>query len=69
MRESGGLELASTITLVLQANLLTKCASHPKTQEFHPLLGCHVIGINSSFNSFLCALRFSNLTRQAKVGH
>ena len=31
MRETGGLELASTITLVLQANRLIKCASHPKT--------------------------------------
>ena len=29
MRETGGIELASTITLVLQANRLTKCASHP----------------------------------------
>ena len=28
-RETGGFELASTITLVLQANRLTKCASHP----------------------------------------
>ena len=28
--KTGGLELASTITLVLQANRLTKCASHPK---------------------------------------
>ena len=28
--ETGGFELASTITLVLQANQLTKCASHPK---------------------------------------
>ena len=28
MRETGGFELASTITLVLQANRLTKCASH-----------------------------------------
>ena len=27
-RETGGFELASTITLVLQANRLTKCASH-----------------------------------------
>ena len=27
--ETGGFELASTITLVLQANRLTKCASHP----------------------------------------
>ena len=27
--ETGGLELASTIILVLQANRLTKCASHP----------------------------------------
>ena len=30
MRETGGLELASTITFVLQANRLTNCASHPK---------------------------------------
>ena len=29
-RETGGLELASTITLVLKVNRLTKCASHPK---------------------------------------
>ena len=29
--ETGGLELASTIILVLQANQLTKCASHAKT--------------------------------------
>ena len=28
--ETGGFELASTITLVLQANRLTKCASHPE---------------------------------------
>ena len=28
--ETGGLELASTIILVLQANRLTKCASHPE---------------------------------------
>ena len=30
IRESGGFELASTITIVLRANRLTKCASHPK---------------------------------------
>ena len=30
MRETGGPELASTITLVLQVNRLTKCASHPR---------------------------------------
>ena len=28
--EISGFELASTITLILQANRLTKCASHPK---------------------------------------
>ena len=27
--QTGGFELASTITLVLQANWITKCASHP----------------------------------------
>ena len=32
--ETGGYELASTITLVLQANRLTKCASHPKYQVY-----------------------------------
>ena len=31
--ETGGLELASTIILVLQANRLTKCASHPKIDD------------------------------------
>ena len=30
-REPGGLELASSITLALQASRLTKCASHPKS--------------------------------------
>ena len=29
-RETGGLELASTITFILQVNRLTTCASHPK---------------------------------------
>ena len=29
--ETGGFELASTITLVLEANRLTKCASHPQS--------------------------------------
>ena len=33
--ETGGFELTSTITLVLQANQLTKCASH--TNWFSPL--------------------------------
>ena len=37
-RKTGGLELASTITLVIQANQLTKCASHPETLKVrsHP---------------------------------
>ena len=30
--ETGGLELATTIILVLQANQLTKCASHPLSE-------------------------------------
>ena len=33
MRETGGLELTSTITLVLQANRLPKCASHPLAEN------------------------------------
>ena len=32
--EPGEFELSSTITLVLQANRLTKCASHPKYQVY-----------------------------------
>ena len=28
--ETGGFELASTITIMLQVNQLTECASHPK---------------------------------------
>ena len=45
--ETGGLELAATIILVLQANRLTKCASHPSvwlillfpsSSYVHPLL-------------------------------
>ena len=38
MRETGGVELASTITLLLQANQLTKCASHPKSKFFKKCL-------------------------------
>ena len=29
-RKTGGIELASTITLVLESNRLTMCVSHPK---------------------------------------
>ena len=37
IRETGELELASTITLILQANQLIKCASHPKIDLiWHP---------------------------------
>ena len=32
-QETGGLELASTVTLIVQANQLTKCASHPKNNQ------------------------------------
>ena len=34
--------------------------------QSHHLSGWHMIGINSSFNSFLSALRFLNLIRQSK---
>ena len=34
--ETGVFELASTITLELQANRLTKCASHPKFPSWFP---------------------------------
>ena len=37
MRETSGLELASTNTLVLQANRLTKCASHPEHNCFQEI--------------------------------
>ena len=36
--ETGGLEVALTITLVLQANRLTKCASHPKWTKYYGLI-------------------------------
>ena len=35
--------------------------SSSDTKKIHHLLGCHASGINSSFNSFFSALRFSNL--------
>ena len=37
--ETGGLELTLTITLVLQANRLTKCASHPESEPSSYLRG------------------------------
>ena len=40
--------------------------SSSEMQKFYHLLGCHVIRINSSFNSFLSDLRFSNLICQVK---
>ena len=41
------------------------CSSSDKHQSHH-LFGCHATGINYSFNSFLRALRFSNLICQDK---
>ena len=35
--------------------------------QFHHLLECHATGINSSFNSFLGALLFSNLVCLVKA--
>ena len=35
--ETGEYELASTVTIELHANRLTKCASHPKVETYH---GC-----------------------------
>ena len=40
--------------------------SSSDTHQSHHLLGCPPTGINSSFNSFLSALRFSNLICQTK---
>ena len=40
--------------------------SPPDTHQSHHLLECHAKGITSSFNSFLSALRFSNLVCQDK---
>ena len=36
--ETNGFQLASSITLVVQANLLTKCASHPKISTTYKIL-------------------------------
>ena len=41
-------------------------SSSSDKQRFHHLLGCHVIGINSSLPIFLSALRFSNLMHWTK---
>ena len=41
-RETSGFEFASTITLVLQANRLTKCASHQRKSVFHKLSVYHL---------------------------
>ena len=41
--ETSGFELASTITLVLQANRLTKCASHPKCKSGYHLTVAKII--------------------------
>ena len=40
--------------------------SSSDTHQSHHLLGCHATGINSSLNSFLSALRLSNLICQDK---
>ena len=46
MRETGAFELASTITLVLQENQLTKCASHPQKSVDNVLLREFTAGAN-----------------------
>ena len=46
-RETGGFELASTITIVLRANRLTKCTSLPKVDVL-----C-IVSSNSNAGSFL----------------
>ena len=40
--ETGGFELTSTIILVLQANRLTKCASHRLVKELVVYIGEHI---------------------------
>ena len=63
-RESGGFGLASTIPLIIQANHLTKCASHPIV-EF--LTNKHQSRMNQShefagyFNKIKTWLKLSNL--------
>ena len=46
--ETGGLKLASTIIFVLQANQLTKCASHHKVTLFRDS------SFNFQFNKTMC---------------
>ena len=45
-RETGGLGLASTITLALQANRLTKCTSHPKEFIIYITFSCRQLSFN-----------------------
>ena len=53
------------ILYISEASLSTSWLSSG-TQKFRHLLGYHAIGINSSFSSFLSALRFSNFIFQAE---
>ena len=60
-RETGGLKLELTITLVLQANQLTKCTSHPVVTRLPPLIPMSQSSIEglveyNNYRSFLIAI-------------
>ena len=66
MREAGGLKLTLTITPVLQANRLTKCASHPKrilksSANMYESSGQQFFKINTGIQSVLDAFDKSKL--------
>ena len=65
--ETGGLELASTIILLLQASHLTMCASHPPKIEYHYWILHIRISLGTKFQLQLISLTFS--TKFAQKGY
>ena len=59
--ETGVFELASTITLVLQAKRLTKCASHPKLY----IIALYIIYI--IYTIYMLHIYYSNICSQSSI--
>ena len=70
--ETGGLELVSTNILVLQANRLTKCASHPnkKFGTLHKFSGAMLIfSVSFQFWNMCCRSKHLLVTTCNSSGH
>ena len=59
--ETGAFELASSITLVLQANRLTKCGSHPKLY----IIALYIIYI--IYTIYMLHIYYSNICSQSSI--